>query len=117
MDLINTYRYLSEERITMIKSLSIAEEQLGKKEKELKKLKKNKAPYYELESCERIINNYKDYGNNLRKLLDVYFEAAESIKAMIALKKLCENKHYDLYFELKDILSPVLREEIYGKEY
>jgi hypothetical protein len=116
MDLVKAYNFLSEERITMIKSLSFAEEQLGKKERELKKLKKNKAPYYEIESCERIIENYKDYNNNLRKLLDVYFEAAESIKAMIALKNHLKTKGCDLYWELEGILSPVLKEWIYGKE-
>lgn len=117
MNLVKAYNYLSEERIKLIKEHSEIDRIIEKKDRELTKLKRQKASEYDIESCKKVIEVFSNDAYKIRELLDVYFAAVESIKAMIALKRLCENKQYDVYFELKEILSPALREEIYGEEY
>lgn len=117
MDLVRAYKFLSDKRIELIKEIAENDQLLIKTEKELKKEKQKEKPLeLWIEGCEKEIEWYKECDKEYRELLDVYFEASESIKAIIALKNHVKTKGYDLYWELEGILSPVLKEWVYGKE-
>lgn len=116
MDLVKAYKYFSEERIKMIKSLADTDQTLEKMKKNLKQLENEKASEDKITMRKNLINLYQASGDKTREELDIYFEAAESIKAIIALKNHVKTKGCDLYWELENVLSPALKEWVYGKE-
>lgn len=120
MNLIKTYNYLSEERIKMIKDLGDIEQELGRKETELNKLKREQASEYDIETVEKLIEMFEKDGNELRELLDMYFEAAEAIRVIINLRKFMRSKEFNpwqLFLPQNDkFIGPAIKGYIYGKE-